>query len=127
MSFKCVGCDAHIPWEGEGLFSYTCKCGATVFQDEENGKIALPASLIRNLSLNIATPHLGDIVGHSDYASPLKEQLICDLRSKRFIWMGECEACQKNGTLKREIERRQHWAKFNKEHEETKNGNEQTF
>jgi len=34
VSIKCIGCDTQIPWDGAGIFSYTCLCGATIFYDE---------------------------------------------------------------------------------------------
>lgn len=99
--YKCVGCGRHIPWGGTGLFSYACPCGAAIFYNEETGAIALPASIAIRVSKGQALPHLGDLVGESDYTSSTKERLIAELRERGFIWMEECEQCQKDGTLKR--------------------------
>ena len=108
--FKCIGCDAQIPWDGTGLFCYTCPCGATVFYNEEIGKITVPASAAIALGRGRSLPHLGYLVGESGYTSPIKEKLIAELREKGFIWMEECEQCQRDGTLKRKQEREKHLA-----------------
>jgi len=107
--YKCIGCDSQIPWDGQGLFCYTCPCGATIFYNEETGQITMPGSVLIGLSIGRTTPHLGDLVGQSDYTSPLKERLIAELRERGFIWMEECEQCQKDGTLKRKQEREDYW------------------
>ncbi len=108
--YKCIGCDGQIPWDGTGLFSYTCPCGATIFYNEETGGLTLPASVAMGMSKGRSLPHLGDLVGESVFTSPLKEKLIAELREKGFIWMSECEQCQKDGTLKRKQEREKHLA-----------------
>ena len=108
--YKCIGCDSQIAWDGTGLFSYTCPCGATIFYNEETEHIALPASVVIGLSKGQNLPHLGDLVGESDYTSPIKEKLIAELREKGFTLMEECEQCQKDGTLKRKQERENHLA-----------------
>ncbi len=108
--YKCIGCDNQIPWDGTGLFSYTCRCGASIFYNEEDAQLALPASVAIGISKGRSLPHLGDLVGESDYTSPLKESYIALLREKGFIWMEECEQCQKDGTLKREQDRENYWA-----------------
>lgn len=110
MSFKCIGCDRDIGWDGQGMFSYTCVCGSRIFYQVETQSIVLPASLIISLKLGRSTPHLGDLVGESDFTSPLKERLIEELRSKGFVWMEECEQCKKDGTLARKQEREKHLA-----------------
>ncbi len=99
--FKCIGCDNQIPWDGLGLFCYTCPCGASIFYNEETGQVTMPGSVVIGISMGRTTPHLGDLVGESDYISPIKERLIAELREKGFIRMDECEQCQKDGTLKR--------------------------
>lgn len=111
----CIGCDRYIGWEGKGLFSYTCPCGATILYDDETGKLAFPASMMLNLAKGISLPHLDDLVGESDFTSPLKEQLIEELRQKGFIWMRECEQCQKDGTLERKLKREEALAVFEAE------------
>jgi len=103
VSIKCIGCNRDIEGDGKGLFSYTCPCGSTIFHDETNGHLALPVSLIRTLSQARSLPHLDDLVGESNHTSPFKEMLITELREKGFIWMRECEQCQKNGTLERKL------------------------
>lgn len=105
MSYKCIGCDSKIRWDGTGAFSYTCPCGATIFYNEENGSLAPTFSFVRNLQIGISLPHLNDLVGESTYSSPIKEELIEELRRKGYIWMEECEQCQKDGTLRRKQER----------------------
>ena len=103
MSIKCIGCNRDIEWDGKELFSYTCPCGATIFYNETNGHLALPYSLLLNLSKSASLPHLDDLVGESNHTSPFKEMLITELREKGFIWMRECEQCQKDGTLERKL------------------------
>lgn len=110
MGFKCLGCDSIIGWDGECAFSFTCPCGATVFYNEETGAMAFPYSMLKNLHEGIPLPHLNDLVGESNHTSPLKESFIQELRSKGFIWMEECEQCQKDGTLARKQEREEYLA-----------------
>ncbi len=114
--FRCIGCDAQISWDGTGMFSYTCSCGATVFRNEETGQITMPGSVAIGISEGRTTPHLGDLVGESNYTSPIKERLVAELREKGFTWMEECEQCQKDGTLKRKQEREKHLALIEAEH-----------
>lgn len=115
MSFKCVGCDTNIGWDGEGVFCYTCPCGAHIFYDNENGSLAPPASLVFALKLGRPLPHLDYLVGESDHTSAIKERLISELREKGAIWMSECEQCQKDGTLQRKLEREKALAVFEAE------------
>jgi hypothetical protein len=110
MGYKCIGCDREIGWDGKALFSYTCPCGATTFYNEEGGMVAPTYSLARNLQLGVPLPHLNNIVGESTYTSTIKEKFIEELRKKGFIWMEECEECQKDGTLRRKQEREKHRA-----------------
>jgi len=109
MPFKCIGCDRDIGWDGEGMFSYTCPCGATIFY-AEGGRMAYPFSLIRNLQRNRPLPHLDDLVGESDHSSPIKERMIKELREKGFIWMKECDQCLKDGTHQHKLERENYLA-----------------
>ena len=98
--YKCVGCNAQIPWDGETLFSYTCGCGSTMFYDEEDGTLSMPCTVARRIIIGgEMLPHLDDLVGESDYVSPKKTEIISMLREKGFIWMRECEQCKKDGTL----------------------------
>lgn len=105
MSFQCLGCGQDIGWDGVGMFSYTCSCGARVFYETEARKLALPASFILNAAVDRRFPHLNGLIGESDYTSPLKEQFIKDLRARGYIWMEECEQCKKDGTLERKLKR----------------------
>lgn len=107
--YKCIGCDNLVSWDGKSTFCYTCGCGATIFYNEEDKHVALPASLIIGMSGGQTLPHLGDLVGESSHTSPIKEKLIAELREKGFVWMHECEQCKKDGTLKRKQERDTHF------------------
>lgn len=111
MGFKCIGCDSIIGWDGKGMFCYTCPCGATVFYNDEDGKLAPPASLFRAINKKklfpgeVLTPHIDYYVGDSDYTSEIKERFIKELLDLGFIWMKDCEQCQKDGTLQRKLDR----------------------
>ena len=110
MSYKCIGCDGNISWDGKGLFSYTCPCGSHAFYNEETKHLSLPFSFVRGLQLKAPLPHLNYLVGESNHTSPIKEQLIKELREKGSIWMEECEQCKGDGTLKRKQEREKYLA-----------------
>jgi len=110
MSFKCLGCDRDIGWDGEGMFSYTCICGSRIFYQAETLSIALPFSLVLSLVAHRQGSHLNYLVGESDFTSPLKERLIEALRSRGFLWMEECDQCKRDGTLKRKQEREKYLA-----------------
>jgi len=110
MSYKCVGCDKTTGWDGIGAFSYTCLCGATILYNDETGNLAPTYSFVRNPQAGIPLPHLNDLVGESTHTSSTKEQLIKELRDRGYIWMEECEQCQRDGTLKRKQEREKHLA-----------------
>ena len=110
MSFKCLGCDRDIGWDGEGMFSYTCVCGSRIFYRVETLSIALPASLVLSIASARQVAHLNHLVGESDFTSPLKERLIEELRSMGFIWMEECDQCKKDGTLARKQKREKYLA-----------------
>lgn len=99
--YTCVGCNSPIPWDGTGLFSYTCRCGATIFWNEETGQVALSASVIIGISKGQTLPHLDDLVGNSNFTSPKKTGVSNELAQKGFIWMRECEQCRTDGTLAR--------------------------
>ena len=116
MSFRCIGCDHQIPWDGKGLFFYTCACRSAIFYNEESRQVSLPASVAIGISLGSSVPHLDDLVGSSSYTSPAKEELIAKLKVMGFIWMRECEQCQKDGTLKKRQEREAYWTAFEIEH-----------
>lgn len=101
--FRCVGCNAIIPWDGKKSFAYTCACGATILRDDETGQHAYPASVLIQMlrGEQSPTPHLDDLVGNSDYTSPEKDALIAELRNRGFIWMDECVQCRLDGTWER--------------------------
>ena len=99
--FKCIGCDREIGWDGKGTFSYTCRCGARVFYNQETGQLAPPVSLVLALHEGRELPHLDGLVGTSNFTSALKERFIAELQGKGAIWMEECEQCQNDGTLER--------------------------
>ncbi len=105
MAWRCVGCDATIPWDGKGLFSYTCGCGGTIFYNDQTSAVASPASLALNFNRGIKLPHLDSLVGKSPYTSPVKEAITKELLSRGFIWMKDCEQCRQDGTLERALER----------------------
>jgi len=117
MGYKCVGCDRDIGWDGKGMFSYTCVCGGRILYQVETLSMAFPATMLRSLALaaglratGLPTPHLNDLVGESDFTSPLKERLIVELQNKGFIWMEECDQCKKDGTLAKRQEREKYLA-----------------
>jgi len=113
MSFKCVGCDHDIGWDGEGTFCYTCPCGASVLYEVSGGKlgkIVFPASLNLQLKTGVVVKHLDQYIGTSNHTSPVKEHLIAALRKKGFMWMSECGQCQEDGTLQKELEREKYLA-----------------
>ncbi len=110
MSFKCLGCDRDIGWDGKGPFSYTCVCGAKVFYRVEPMSMAFPGSLVLSFTARRQLPHLNDLVGESAFTSPLKERMIEEFRSKGIIWMEECDQCKKDGTLARKQEREKYLA-----------------
>jgi hypothetical protein len=109
MSLKCIGCDSPVPWNGEGVYYYTCPCGATVFYDDETEKLALPVSLFTAVIFKNRTslplPHIDYYVGESEYTSNIKEAFIRDLLDLGFIWMKDCEQCKKDDTLARKLAR----------------------
>lgn len=109
MSYKCVGCDRDIGWDGKGTLCLTCVCGSHTFYGGD-GTLVLPHSLISALYYGSMIPHLDYLVGESDHTSPIKERLITELREKGAVWMEECEQCQKDGTLARRQEREKHLA-----------------
>ncbi len=106
--FHCVGCGTEIPWDGESIFSYTCPCDATLFSDEDCN-VAIPFSILQSTlsGLKRPLPHLGDLVGTSDYTSPEKERLTSELKERGFIWMEECTGCLLDGRLERRNKRKE--------------------
>lgn len=118
--YRCIGCDRSIPWDGTGMFSYTCMCGATIFWNEETGQMSMPLSVARDIAHGYSLPHLGDLVGSSDFTSPQKTGVINELVSKGFIWMRECEQCKADGTLKRHEARLRHEWRMEKVREQAR-------
>ena len=111
MKFHCVGCGNSIPWDGTGLFSYTCRCGGNIFVSEDD-RPSFPASVLIQMCKKKPVTHLDDIIGVSDYTSPEKDGFIAILQGRGFTWMEECEQCKTDGTLKRyqqrhDLDRRQ--------------------
>lgn len=101
MKFHCVGCGSPIPWDGHGIFSYTCRCGGRIFINDESGIPAVPLTVLRGMAAGFPMPHLDDLVGNSEYTSSEKEGMISELRSRGSIWMEECEQCQQDGSLEK--------------------------
>jgi len=93
MTFHCVGCGIEIAWDGTGLWSYTCPCGATLFADE-NHQFAFPASLIIGLHEGRELPHIDYYLGFSNYISEEKQQAYEFLKSKGAIWSWDCPQCR---------------------------------
>ena len=91
--FHCVGCGSPIPWDGKGAFSYTCRCGATLFADE-NHNFALPASLIIGLKEGRELPHLDYYLGISNYVSLEKQKAYEELKEQGCVWSWECDKCK---------------------------------
>jgi len=100
---KCLGCDRDIPWDGEGLFAYTCPCGATVFYDEKG--LAVPASLVRALYEGRPLPHIDYYVGISDHMSEIKKEFIAELRRRGAVWSWECGECREKFLKRKRMER----------------------
>lgn len=90
--YHCVGCGVELAWDGKGLFSYTCPCGATLFADE-NHRFAFPASLIIGLYEGRELPHIDYYLGWSNYTSEEKEAAYKFLREKGACWSWECDKC----------------------------------
>ena len=105
--FKCAGCDRTIPWDGKGTFCYTCQCGATLFYETETLSPLMPASLVsaiyylHNQGIKPETPHIDYYLGDSNHTNEIKDKFIKILLKMGFIWMKDCEQCQKDGTLAR--------------------------
>jgi len=115
-TYKCVGCDGAIPWDGIGLLCYTCWCGATLFYETETLKLVMPASLIsaiyysQQLGVKPESPHIDYYLGDSSHTSEIKEAVAKQLLDMGLIWMKDCEQCQKDGTLEKKQKREKHLA-----------------
>lgn len=104
MSWRCIGCDKEIGWDGKGTLCYTCSCGAHIFYEDHLWQLAPPASLVIAIHEKKDLPHLDYLVGKSDYTSSLKERLIEELKSRGAIWMKDCKQCLEDGTYQRTLE-----------------------
>ena len=105
MAFRCIGCDFLIPWDGRGIFCYTCPCGAHIFYNDETGQLSIPASLAIALHEKGSIPHLDYLIGESNHTSPVKEAIRETLVACGAIWMKDCEQCRRDGTYRRKLER----------------------
>jgi len=103
--WRCVGCGRKIPWDGRGLFAYTCPCGATVFVDEER-HIAYPASFYYALSGH-SIPHIDYYLGISNYVSAKKEQVYQILKKLGAVWSWECPECRERFLKRKRMEVRE--------------------
>jgi hypothetical protein len=119
MRFHCVGCGSQIPWDGRGLFAYTCPCGATLFANE-NGKFAVPASLVRAIHEGRELPHLDYYLGKSNYVSLEKQKAYEFLRSLGAKWSWECLQCREKIVERTLMEVREGFYRFGL-HPELKN------
>ena len=92
-NYHCVGCGRDIGWNGEGIFCYTCPCGATLFA-KKNHQFAFPASLIIALHEGRELPHIDYYLGFSNHVSEEKEEAYKFLREHGAIWSWECPQCK---------------------------------
>lgn len=92
-TIHCVGCGQMIPWDGTGLFAYTCRCGATLFADS-NGNLIPPASLVLAIVGKRELPHIDYYIGYSNYVSIEKQKVYDELRQLGAKWSWECEHCK---------------------------------
>ena len=82
-----------------------------MFYDIETLKLAMPASLVfaihnlRQLGTRPESPHIDYYLGDSNHTSEIKDAVTKQLLVIGFIWMKNCEQCQKDGTLARRLER----------------------
>jgi len=93
LTLHCVGCGSIIPWDGKGLFAYTCICGGTVFADDM-GRMYFPASLIIDLYEGKELAHIDYYVGISNHMSREKQELIEFLKANGATWSWECPQCR---------------------------------
>ena len=93
QKFHCIGCGRSIPWDGKGLFSYTCGCGATIFANDEHIP-ALPASLVLAIHAGRKPAHIDYYLGISNYASAEKQWMYEELKKHGAVWSWECEECK---------------------------------
>lgn len=90
----CVGCGQFIATLQTGdSFGYVCPCGATIFHTDTNELIP-PLNFVRLMAGVLEyIPHIDRYVGSSMHRSPLKEQIIHNLRERGCTWSHECEEC----------------------------------
>lgn len=101
--YHCVGCGGSIPWDGTGIFAYTCSCGATIFADQ-NGVPALPASLIIRVKEGRDLPHIDYYLGFSNHVSEEKQRLYEELQKLGAIWSWDCERCKERFLQRKRME-----------------------
>jgi len=93
LTIYCVGCGNVIPWDGKGLFAYTCRCGATLLMDEK-GNLIMPASLVLAIAEGRTPAHIDYYVGKSSYTNKVKDKAIEMLKRLGAIWSWECPECR---------------------------------
>lgn len=91
----CLGCGRSIPWDGKGVFSYTCLCGGHAFRSDA-GKTSFSVSVLVGTARDIP-PHLDYVVGLSPHINKEKLDLIRQLRSLGAVWSWECPECREKG------------------------------
>ncbi len=115
MSWKCIGCNNKIGWDGKGILCYTCPCGGHIFYDDKSGRLAPPSSLAIAIAEKRELPHLDYLIGNSEFTSPLKERLTKELMDLGAIWMKDCPQCLADGTYQRVMDREKALAVFHAE------------
>ena len=94
----CLGCENCIPWDGKGMFCYTCPCGATVFH--RGDFLIPPASLVffleaaRNNTLPREPAHYEYWLGRSAKVTALKRAVLADLKTLGVTSALDCEKCR---------------------------------
>jgi len=90
----CVGCGNKISWDGTGILCYTCPCEGTLFADDTQGKIAIPASLVMAALSKRNLPHINYYLGCSNYTSAEKGAVVDRLKQLGATWAWECDECR---------------------------------
>lgn len=102
--YHCVGCGRIIPWNGRGVFAYTCPCGARLFAGPKG--YSLPASLIFGVPNGKELPHIDYYLGISDFVSAEKTKALEELKKAGCIWSWDCPKCKDETLFLRWNERR---------------------
>lgn len=93
----CVGCGIFTSTIQHGEeFNHTCSCGSVIFFIEELGNKGLipPVDFMLLMSGRLLQlPHIDQFLGSSLHVSPIKRQIIHELRKRECIWSHECENC----------------------------------